>query len=147
MANNPDIVVVERYFVSAIVNCDFVLLCKCNIYWLSVLGEGPLLCGSSWSVFHLFFFLNIERIKGIRTEDVVLCTDYKDHWGDVIRIVGYINKIDLKKNVFWRQWWYCCNPKRQQHPEEGTQGAWEMLRPERIVHIVTCIYIYIYIHI
>ena len=40
------------------------------------------------------FFLT--RIEGLRTEDAVDCTDCKAHWGDVIAILGSINKIDLK---------------------------------------------------
>ena len=43
------------------------------------------------------FFLN--WIEGLRTEDVVLCTNCKAHWGNVILILGYINKTDLK--VIW----------------------------------------------
>ena len=42
---------------------------------------------------HVKFFLT--RIEGLRTEDVVHCTDCKAHWGNVIVILGYINKIDL----------------------------------------------------
>ena len=37
----------------------------------------------------------LTRIEGLRTEDVVHFTDCKAHWGNVIVILGYINKIDL----------------------------------------------------
>ena len=42
---------------------------------------------------HVKFFLT--RIKVLRTEDVDHCTDCKAHWGNVIVILGYINKTDL----------------------------------------------------
>lgn len=56
-------------------------------------------------------------------------------------IVGYIIKTDLKKMYLEGSGDRCCNPKRQQHPKEGTQEARETPRPERIVHIVTCIFL------
>ena len=34
-------------------------------------------------------------MEGLRTEDAVHCTDYKAHWGNVILIFGFINKIIL----------------------------------------------------
>ena len=48
----------------------------------------------------LFFSISMWRffltwIEGLRTEDVVHCADCKAHWGNVIVILGYINKIDL----------------------------------------------------
>ena len=42
---------------------------------------------------HVKFFLT--RTEGLRTEDVVHCTACKAQWGNVIVILGYINKIDL----------------------------------------------------
>ena len=48
----------------------------------------------------VFFSINmwnffLTQIEGLRTEDVVHCTDCKAHWGNVIVILGYINKTDL----------------------------------------------------
>ena len=51
---------------------------------------------------HVKFFLT--RIEGLRTEDVVHCTDCKAHWGNVIVILGYINKINL---IFWASLYSC----------------------------------------
>ena len=39
------------------------------------------------------FFLT--QIEGLRREDVVQCTECKAHWGNVIVILGYMNKNDL----------------------------------------------------
>ena len=49
---------------------------------------------------HVKFFLT--RVEGLRTEDVVHCTDCKAHWGNVIVILGYINKIDL---IWFDSYW------------------------------------------
>ena len=35
----------------------------------------------------------LTQIEGLRTEDVVHCTDCKAHWGNVFVILGYINTI------------------------------------------------------
>ena len=80
-----------------LVNSDLLLS---SIACLSVLEEGSLHCGSSWGFFRCCFFYQhvkffLARIEGLRTEDVVHCTDCKAHWGKVIVILDYINKIDL----------------------------------------------------
>ena len=38
---------------------------------------------------------SVTLIEGLMTEDVVHCTVCKTHWGNVIVILGYLNKIDL----------------------------------------------------
>ena len=75
-----------------------VLFCTCNIYRMSVRlrrGDPPL-----W-LFLRFLFFPVKRVffltwnESLRTEDVLYCTDCKAHWGNVIVILGYMNKTDL----------------------------------------------------
>ncbi len=61
-----------------------------------VLGEGSLLCCSSWGFLHFFpvegfFFFPLFQIKGLRTEGVVCYKDCKGKFG----ILGYINETDM----------------------------------------------------
>ena len=72
--------------------------CQKNKYW-SKFPEGSYIFFFFYPVKGFFFSINVKffltRIEGLRTEDVVHCTDCKAHWGNVIVILGYINKIDL----------------------------------------------------
>ena len=68
---------------------DFVVLfCTCGIYWMYVRpGRGipPL-----WLFLSKCFFTLVE---GLRTKAVLHCTDCKTHWGEVIVILGFVNKM------------------------------------------------------
>ena len=105
----------KLFIISAILsvqfaNCYFVVLfCTWDICCMSVCpGRGILICSSSWGFFHLvfpvkwvlLFFLNMENnfltwIEVLRTEDVILFTGCKAHWGNVTMIWGYS----------WSSWW------------------------------------------
>lgn len=79
----------------------------CCSICLSVLGEGSLLCSSSWGstivfpLFRGFSFQYGNRINGLRTEDVhgMGC---KAHWGNVTVILGNINKADLIRHFIFK---------------------------------------------
>ena len=87
----------------------FALFCTCDICCMSVCpGRGipPLwlflrfLPSFFYPVKRVIFFHQhgkffLTQIQGLRTEDVVHCTDCKAHWFNVIVILGYINKFDL----------------------------------------------------
>ena len=86
------------------------VICCSSLYTQHLLHVCPsLLCGSSWGFFHCFFFFYpVKRvfffpinpqIEGLRTEDVVHCTDCKAHWGNVIVILGYIKTIWFDLNT------------------------------------------------
>ena len=47
------------------------------------------------SFFHQHGKFFLTALEGLRTEDVIHCTDCKALLGNVIAILGYINKIDL----------------------------------------------------
>ena len=93
----------------------FALFCTCDICCMSVCpGRGipPLwlflrfLPSFFYPVKRVIFFHQhgkffLTQIQGLRTEDVVHCTDCKAHWLNVIVILGYINKFDLIWYRFW----------------------------------------------
>ena len=47
----------------------------------------------SWEFFSQYGKFFLTQIEGQGTEDVVRSTEYTAHWGNVIVIFGYINKI------------------------------------------------------
>ena len=97
-----------------LVNCDFVVFCNADIYFLSVHpGRGIYLCGSSLGFFHLLFLTLLKGffsqhgkffltwIDGLRTEDVFHYTDCKVHWGTVIVISGCIHIKLIWFDLIW----------------------------------------------
>ncbi len=72
-----------------------------------------LLCCSSWWFLPFFSLLKVLfgeffliRIVGLRTEDVICCTDCKAPWGKLCFVIlSYINKFDLT-------WLLCVDPLR-----------------------------------
>ncbi len=74
-----------------------------SIAYLSVMGDGSVLCRSSW--WFLPFFSPVKAflgeffliwVKGLSTEAVVCCADCKATWGELwFVILDYKNKLDL----------------------------------------------------
>ena len=57
----------------------------------------------------------ITRIEGLKTQDVIHCTDCKAHWGNVIVILGCIDQIDL----IWFDLALCKNEIKHQTMRTG----------------------------
>ena len=105
------------YYFIEIVNM-FLLICSVHvtsIARLSVLGEGSLLCGSSWGFFHLLSLLKgffwgkffLPRTDGLRTEGAAHCTDQKpreadcNFWPTICALLLRVTQSNLNMQIWY----------------------------------------------